>query len=200
MEYFKDIQILHFETAVEWRDWLEQNCLTETSLWVKLSKKGCAVATITYEEARDTAIAYGWIDGLINRYDENFYLTRFTPRNPRSVWSKINCAVVESLIASGKMQPSGMVHVEAAKQDGRWDRAYDPQSKITVPDDFQLALNESPTALEFFAGINSSNRYAFLYRLQTAKTPDSRSALIKKFVIMLEERSVFHPAVVKQTV
>ena len=193
METYKDIPLLPFASASEWEEWLDANHASTAAVWIKFAKKASGVPTITYEEARDLAIAYGWIDGLVNQYDERFFVRRFTPRKPKSGWSKINCDIAEALISIGAMRLSGLTHVEAAKRDGRWELAYDSPSNMTVPDDFRQALDASPAALAAFTALNSANRYAFLHRLQTARTPELRAARIAKFVCMLESRLVFHP-------
>jgi len=191
-EIYKDLPVYAFESVATWRAWLLENHTTQPGAWIKLAKKGTGVTTTTYEEARDTAIEFGWIDGLINAYDEIYYLTRFTPRKAKSNWSKVNCAVAERLIASGLMQPAGLAQVEAAKKDGRWEMAYDPPSKMAVPDDFQYALEHSPAAAEFFATLKSASRYAFLYRIQTAKTSETRAKWIEKSIEMLEAGEAYH--------
>jgi uncharacterized protein YdeI (YjbR/CyaY-like superfamily) len=165
----------------------------ETAVWIKLAKKDSGATSLSYEEARDIAIAFGWIDGLINRYDHHFYLTRFTPRKTKSLWSKTNCLVAEELISSGAMHPSGLAHVISAKRDGRWDRAYDGASTMTVPDDFQTALTENPAAATAFDQLNAANRYAFLYRIRTASTPQIRLSRIRKYIDMLSAGQKFHP-------
>ena len=133
---------------------------------------------MTYAEALDVALCYGWIDGQRNSFDEQWFLQRFTPRRPRSNWSKVNCAKVERLIEEGRMQPAGLAEVERARGDGRWDAAYDAQSKATVPDDLQRALDDNPAAAACFATLNSQNRYAILYRIQDAKKPETRARRI----------------------
>ena len=192
MDSYKELPLLPFSSASEWEVWLDANHASATAVWIQFAKKGSGVPTITYEEARDLAIAYGWIDGLINQYDERFFVRRFTPRKPKSGWSKINCDIAEALIAVGKMRPSGFAHVEAAKSGGRWELAYDSPSNMTVPDDFRQALDNNPTASAAFAALKSANRYAFLHRLQTARTPELRALRIAKFVCMLESGQVFH--------
>jgi len=129
MESFKNSPLYLFETADQWRDWLDKNHSLTPCVWLKLAKKGSAVTTLSYEQARNTAIAYGWIDGLINGLDKDVYLTRFTPRKPKSVWSKANREVAEGLIESGRMQPSGMACVEAARKGGMWERAFSARTR-----------------------------------------------------------------------
>jgi len=136
---------------------------------------------------------YGWIDGQGNRLDDTYYLQRFTPRRPRSNWSKINRALVEDLIAKGKMQPAGQAQVDAAKKDGRWDAAYESQSTISVPPDFAAALAKNPKAHTFFDAIDKSNRYSFLYRITTAKKPETRAKHVQKAIDMLHAGQLYHP-------
>jgi uncharacterized protein YdeI (YjbR/CyaY-like superfamily) len=185
--------MLAFASPADWESWLDKHHTEPSGAWLQFAKKGSGAITLTYIEARDSAIAYGWIDGLINKYDETYYLIRFTPRNARSGWSKVNREVAEGLITAGRMRPAGLLHVETAKRDGRWDLAYDSQSTMTVPDDFSLALEHNATASEYFATLSAANRYAFLYRLQTAKRPELRAARMEKFVAMLEAGECFHP-------
>jgi uncharacterized protein YdeI (YjbR/CyaY-like superfamily) len=192
-EIYKGQPVVECQTVEQWRDWLERNHHSVPSVWLKFAKKGSGAATVTYEEARDTAIAFGWIDGLINKLDDRYYLTRFTPRKTKSVWSKVNCAVAEQLIAEGAMHPAGLAHVDAAKADGRWDRAYDGGSTMVMSEDFQAALQASKAAKEFYDSLSAANRYSFLYRIQTSKTPEKRAANIAKFIEMLEQGHCFHP-------
>lgn len=192
-EVHKDLPVMLFSTPEAWVNWLGEHGDREQGVWVKLAKKGSDVASITYEEAREGAIMYGWIDGLINRYDDQVYLTRFTPRRPKGLWSKINRTIAEELIASKKMTVAGLKTVEAAKADGRWEAAYDSSSTMVIPPDFQEALNNSPRAQVFLDSISQANRYAFLYRIHTAAKPETRAAHIAKFIQMLEAGEVIHP-------
>ncbi len=193
MDTFKDIPVFRFETLEDWKAWLGEQSRTCKAVWIMLAKKGTAGKSITYEDARDYAIAYGWIDGQVNRWDDEYYITRFTPRSAKSNWSKINCAVAELLIERGEMTEAGLEQVEAAKKDGRWERAYHSSSAIAVPDDFRAALESSSAANELFSRLNSANRYAFLYRIQTASNAALRSKRIEKYIEMLENGDVFHP-------
>ena len=192
MESFKNSPLYLFETADQWRDWLDKNHSLTPCVWLKLAKKGSDVTTLSYEQARNTAIAYGWIDGLINGLDKDVYLTRFTPRKPKSVWSKANREVAEGLIESGRMQPSGMACVEAARKGGMWERAYDGASTMAVPEDFQRALDVDPLAAKAFDALNAANRYAFLWRIQTAGSQESREKRINNYIKMLAAGDVFH--------
>lgn len=192
-EMHKDLPVILPVTFDDWVAWLKANGQRENGVWVKLSKKGSGVQSVTYEEAREGAIMYGWIDGMINAYDEKVYLTRFTPRRPKGLWSKINRTIAEGLIEEGRMTPAGLAAVEAARADGRWEVAYDSPSAIRIPQDFQMALGKSPTAQAFFEGINKANRYAILYRIHTAHKPETRASRITAIIKMLEAGKVFHP-------
>jgi len=181
-----------FGSAQLWEAWLTAEHASSDGLWLKLGKKGCAKPSVNYAEALDVALCYGWIDGQKRPLDDEYWLQRFTPRKARSRWSKINCGKVEVLIAAGRMQPAGLREVEAAKADGRWEAAYAGQSTATVPEDLQLALDANPAAAEFFATLNSANRYAILYRVHEPKRPETRAKRIEKFVAMLEKHETIH--------
>ena len=192
METLKNLPVETFATAREWADWLAGR-RNAPGVWIKLAKKGATLKTLTYEEAREEAIRAGWIDGQINRYDAECYLTRFSPRKAKSVWSKINRTLAEELIEQGRMLPAGLAQYRAAQADGRLDAAYEGQATITVPEDFQRALAACPVAEAFFNGLNKANRYSYLWRIQTAAKPETRSARIVKFIKMLESGEMFHP-------
>jgi uncharacterized protein YdeI (YjbR/CyaY-like superfamily) len=162
-------------------------------LWVKLAKKNAGIESISYEEARDHAIAFGWIDGLKNALDDQFYTIRFTPRRKRSKWSKINRQVVEQLIASGHMEAPGLVQVEAARADGRWDAAYAGAATIEIHPDLQVALAANSVVKKNFARLSSANRFAILYSVLDAKRPETRARRIANFVAMLSRGEVPHP-------
>jgi uncharacterized protein YdeI (YjbR/CyaY-like superfamily) len=185
MESFKDLPVLLFSSKEDWRHWLKHNHAQPLGVWLKHAKKASGKTSVSYQEALEEALCYGWIDSQKQTYNSDYYLQKFTPRGPKSVWSKINVAKVESLVKSGKMQAAGLAAVNLAKQDGRWDAAYDAPSTATVPEDFQAALEKNPTAKQFFATLNKANVYAFCWRIQTAKKPETRSARIDKFIAML---------------
>lgn len=189
----KGLEVRAFSTTKDWLAWLKANHTRTEGLWVKFAKKGSAHRTITYEEAREGAIAYGWIDGLTNRWDDDFFLIRITPRRKRSKWSKINRAIAEELIAKKKMRKAGLAQVEAAKADGRWERAYDSHSTIQVPDDFSAALDANPKAKAAFEAVDRNNRFAFLYRLHDTITPARRAQKIDQYVEMLARGELIHP-------
>ena len=181
------LPIRFFAAAEDWERWLEAEHATSPGVWIKLAKKASGVASITYGGALDAALCYGWIDGQSRGLDETFYLQRFTRRGPRSRWSKINRDKIAVLTEQGRMRPAGAAQVEAALRDGRWDAAYDSPASATVPDDLREALDASPAARDFFAGLKGQNRYAILHRIQEAKKPETRARRIEKFVAMLAE-------------
>jgi uncharacterized protein YdeI (YjbR/CyaY-like superfamily) len=184
--------ILQFDDQAAWAQWLEQNHANSQGVRLKLAKKGSGITTVTYGEALEEALCYGWIDGQVGRFDESFYLQRFTPRRPRSMWSANNCVKVERLIIEGRMKASGLKAIEAAKADGRWDAAYPAQSEASVPDDLQRALDENPEARAFFDTLSSQNRFAILFRLHGAKRPETRAKRIAQYVAMLADGRTFH--------
>jgi len=188
----KDLPTIHFESPQEWEAWLEENHATSEGLWIKLAKKDSGIASVSYQEALDAALCFGWIDGQKASFDDQFWLQRFTPRGPKSKWSQINREKANQLTAQGRMRARGLAEVEAAKRDGRWDEAYAGQRTITVPDDLQKKLNENPKAREFFANLDSANRYAILYRIHEAKKPETRAQRIDKFIAMLNEGKKIH--------
>ncbi|MBI3169325.1 MAG: YdeI/OmpD-associated family protein [Chloroflexi bacterium] len=186
-----ELPTLTFESKKKFADWLAKNHDKSAGVWMKLAKKGSGIPSVTIMEALDVALCYGWIDGQRDSFDEKYYLQKYTPRRPKSIWSKINVEKVERLIASGEMKPSGLKAVEAAKQDGRWDAAYASQKNIVVPEDFQSALNRSKKAKAFFETLTGSRRYSFLFRIETAKKAETREKRIRQFVEMLEKEETF---------
>jgi len=188
-----DYPVLLFEDRRAWEAWLEQNHQTERGVWVRLAKKGSELRSVSRADALDVALCYGWIDGQSKSSDADSWLQKFTPRGARSIWSKRNREHVERLISSGEMRAPGLAAVEAAKSDGRWDRAYDPPSTAEVPPDFQAALDEQPDAKAFFETLGSQNRYAILHRIQTAVRPETRARRIAEFIGMLVRKETLHP-------
>lgn len=186
------LPVLLFPDPKAWSVWLEEHHATSPGIWLRIAKKSAALKSVTYAEALETALLYGWIDGQKKSFDDASWVQKFTPRGPRSIWSKINREKAEALIAGGRMQPAGLAAVEQAKQNGRWDAAYDRQGAATVPADLQAALDESPRAKAFFATLNSVNRYAILFRIQTVKKAETRAKKIQQFVKMLEEEKKIH--------
>ena len=175
-----------FASKKQWADWLAKQHDKSAGVWLKLAKKDSGIKSITYEEALDVALCYGWIDGQKKGFDEEYWLQKFTRRGTKSIWSKINTEKVERLIASGEMKAAGLKAMEAAKQDGRWDAAYSSQKNITVPEDFQKALNKNKKAKAFFVTLKSAERYSFLFRIHNTKKPETRAKRIQQFVEMLE--------------
>lgn len=188
-----ELPILQFEKVSEWTAWLEKEGPLSPGLWMRIAKKGSSHSSISYEQAVEGALCYGWIDGQGKKLDDDFYLQKFTPRRKRSLWSRINRERAERLIAEGRMQPSGLEEVERAKADGRWDAAYEPPSKIEVPADLQAALDASPAAKAFFESLSGTNRYAVLFRVHNAKRPETRARRIEEFVKMLAEGRKIYP-------
>jgi uncharacterized protein YdeI (YjbR/CyaY-like superfamily) len=187
-----DLPILLFASKREFEAWLEENHAGAEGIWLKIAKKGSGVESVNYAEALELALCFGWIDSQKRSFDELFFLQRFTPRRPRGKWSQINRTKAEELIAAGTMRPAGLAEVEAAKADGRWDAAYAGQRAATVPDDLKQELDRNPAAREFFAKLDSANRYAILYRLEEAKKPETRQKRLLKFVAMLERGEKIH--------
>jgi uncharacterized protein YdeI (YjbR/CyaY-like superfamily) len=187
------LPVMSFESTDAWDAWLAAHHAGSPGLWLKIAKKGAAGTTISYSEALDVALCHGWIDGQKGRHDDEYWLQRFTPRKPGSKWSKINTERAAALIESGRMRPAGLREVERAQADGRWEQAYESQSRVTVPEDLARALAANERASAFFATLDSANRYAILYRIGTAKKPETRAKRIDTFVAMLSEHKKIHP-------
>jgi len=177
-----ELPILELEDELAWRHWLKNNHERTSGVWLKLAKKGSPRATVSYSQALEESLCFGWIDGQVRRFDEHFYLQRFTPRQPRSRWSQTNREKATRLIEAGRMEAAGMAQVEAAKEDGRWEAAYPAQSQAAVPEDFQHALDASLEARTFFESLSGSARYAFLYRLHDVTDPRRRAKRIADYV------------------
>ena len=186
-----ELPTLPFESKKKFAEWLAKNHDKSAGAWLKLAKKDAEIPSVTYKEAVNVALCYGWIDGQAKSFDDKYWLVKFTPRRPKSIWSQINTKRVEQLIASGEMKPSGLKAVEAAKQDGRWDAAYASQKNISVPADFQSALSKNEKAKAFFESLTGSKRYSFLFRIETAKKAETRIKRILQFVEMLEKGETF---------
>ena len=187
------LPVMTFESTDAWDTWLAAHHTDSPGLWLKIAKKGAAGRTVSYSDALDVALCHGWIDGQKGRHDDEYWLQRFTPRKPGSNWSKINTERAAALIASGRMRPAGLREVERAQADGRWEQAYESQSRVTVPEDLARALAANERARAFFATLDSANRYAILYRIGTAKKPETRAKRIDTFVTMLSEHKKIHP-------
>jgi uncharacterized protein YdeI (YjbR/CyaY-like superfamily) len=182
-----------FKNAKAFEIWLKKHHARSDGLWLKIAKRGADQPSVSYAEAVEIALCWGWIDGQKKGLDEQHFLQRFTPRRARSVWSKVNVEKVAALTAAGRMQAPGLAQVEAAKADGRWARAYDGARTSVVPDDLLAALDAQPKAKTFFATINAANRYAVLWRIQTAVKPETRARRIAQLVDMLERGETVHP-------
>ncbi len=181
-----------FSSLIQWEEWLETNHRGSDGLWLRLAKKGSRLRSVSYGEALEIAICYGWIDGQKKPESEQAWLQRFVPRSAKSVWSKINREKSLALIAQGRMQAAGLEAIESAKRSGRWESAYDSPKSAEVPDDLQAALDASPEAREFFGLLDRANRYAILFRIQTVKKAATRAAKIRQFVEMLERHERIH--------
>lgn len=188
-----DLPIVAFADQAELLAWLEEHGATSQGIRIKFAKKHTGIASVSKAEAIDAALCHGWIDGQLQPFDADFWLTRFTPRRPRSVWSEKNRERALELIAEGRMTPAGLAQIEQARADGRWDRAYARQSTATVPDDLQSVLDADPTAAAFFATVSAANRFAVIYRVNDAKRPETRARRIAQLVAMLARGEVLHP-------
>jgi uncharacterized protein YdeI (YjbR/CyaY-like superfamily) len=187
-----EVPIRLFRTTGEWERWLARHA-DSPGVWMRIARKGAALRSIGYAEALDVALRHGWIDSQKKRGDDESFLQKFTPRGARSVWSRVNREKVERFIADGAMKPAGLRRVEQARANGQWDRAYDSHSRATVPPDLEAALARNRKARAFFATLNSTNRYAILWRLQTAVRPETRERRLKDFVAMLTRGETLHP-------
>ena len=183
---------LFFSGPDEFEGWLEANGTESDGVWIKMAKKHTGVPSLDWTTAVEVVLCFGWIDGQSRRIDDDWFVQRFTPRRPRSTWSKVNRLKVEKLIAEGRMRPAGLAEIERAKADGRWDAAYDSPSTATVPDDLAAAL-DAARLTDAFTALSAQNRYAILHRLQTAKRPETRTRRIEKFVAMLAAGETPHP-------
>jgi uncharacterized protein YdeI (YjbR/CyaY-like superfamily) len=184
---------LTMKAQAEWEAWLEQHGAKSSGVWLRLAKRGAEHPTVSYAEALESALCFGWIDGQKRAEDEHYWLQRFTPRTTRSIWSKINKEKAEVLVASGRIRAAGLQEIERAKKNGRWDAAYSSASKATIPHDLQEALDANKKAKEFFATLNSQNRYAVLFRIQAAKRRETRAKKIDQFVEMLSKGEKIYP-------
>ena len=187
-----ELPVKPFKSKKAWAAWLERHHDSSSGVWLKIAKKGSGIASVTHPEALEVALCYGWIDGQRDKLDDVYFLQRFTPRRPRSKWSRINRDKAIALIESREMKPAGLREVEAAKADGRWAAAYAGQRTIEVPDDLLAALKKNARARKFFETLTGSNRYAILYRIQDAKRPETRARRIEKFIAMLENHETLH--------
>jgi uncharacterized protein YdeI (YjbR/CyaY-like superfamily) len=187
-----EIPVVSFADAEEWSAWLASNHASSRGVWLKIAKKTSTSASVTYAEAIEVALVWGWIDGQKKAFDEAWWLQKFTLRGSKSVWSKINRDKAMALMAAGKMMPFGLAEVERAKRDGRWDRAYPSQRDASVPEDLAMALANNPRAQRFFATLEAHNRYAILWRVHNAKKAETRARRIAQFVAMLAKGEKLH--------
>jgi uncharacterized protein YdeI (YjbR/CyaY-like superfamily) len=187
-----DLPVLAFASQGEFEAWLEAEHARAPGLWIRIAKKASGIPTVSPAEAIESCLCFGWIDGQRRAGDDVTFLQRYTPRRARSRWSKINRAKAEELIAAGRMRPAGLAEVQRAKDDGRWDAAYDSARTMTVPEDLQRALDAEPRAKEEFAALDATNRYAILYRLHDAKRPETRARRLQTFVAMLARGERLH--------
>jgi uncharacterized protein YdeI (YjbR/CyaY-like superfamily) len=187
------LPVLAFASSAEWEAWLEAQPATSKGVWLKLAKAASGIPSVSKQEAIDGALCHGWIDGQLDKFDTNHWVIRFTPRRPKGRWSQANRKRALALIRLGRMQPAGMRAIDQAKHDGRWEAAYAPQSKATVPEDLQSVLDRSPRAKRYFDQLDSRNRYAILYRVQDAKKPETRAQRIEKYVAMLARGETIYP-------
>jgi len=185
--------VLLFRRQKDWETWLDANHAKSSGVWLRLAKKGSAIESVSYGEALEVALCYGWIDAQKQGESEQAWLQRFTPRRARSIWSKVNREKAAALVQAGRMRPAGMEQVERAKQDGRWNAAYDSPAGAEVPADLQAALDRNARAKAFFQKLDRANRYAILWRVQTAKKAETRAQRILRFIEMLNRREKLHP-------
>ncbi len=184
---------LHFDGPTDWAAWLKRHHASSSGVWLRIAKKGATATSISHPEALELALSFGWIDALSRSDGPTHWLKRFTPRSARSLWSKVNRDKALALVAAGRMQPAGLEEMQRAQADGRWDAAYDPGSTASVPPDLQAAFDANPAAAAFFTTLDSQNRYAVLFRLQTAKRAETRARRIETFVAMLARGEKLHP-------
>lgn len=187
-----DSPVLDVTSVDVWHKWLADNFNTSTGAWLKLAKKASGLPTVAHDEILDLALCYGWIDAIRKGYDDQYFLQKFTPRRPKGTWSKRNVDSIARLTRAGRMQPSGIAEVERAQADGRWDAAYDSQANMTIPDDFLAAVQKNPQAYATYKTLNRTNLFAIMFRLQTAKKPETRQRRFDKILDMLERGEKFY--------
>lgn len=188
-----DLPILSFETQSSLEDWLKSNAASSAGVWLQIAKKNSGIASVSYDEAVESALCYGWIDSHKKTYDEKTWIQKFTPRGARSIWSKVNTEKAEALIAAGRMTEQGLKAIEKAKQNGNWDNAYEPQSVATMPEDFAKELEQNSKAKAFYDMLNGQNKYAILFRIRNAKKQETRTKRIQQFISMLERGEKIYP-------
>lgn len=188
-----ELPVLLFKQPRDWARWLDAHHAGGMGVWMQIAKKDAGLRSVTYPEALELALCYGWIDGQKKSHDASSWLQKFTPRGAKSIWSQINRGKALALMDSGQMKPAGLREVERAREDGRWDAAYEPQRTAGMPEDLAAALQATPRAGAFFAELDSRNRYAVLFRLQTAKKSETRARRLAQFVDMLARQEKFYP-------
>lgn len=188
MEMLFDIPVMTCKDLAAWERWLGEHYDDQTGIWLKIAKKNSGIESVAQPDALDACLCYGWIDGQRRSYDENYYLQKYTPRRKKSLWSKVNIAKVEALIADGRMQAPGLAEIEKAKSDGRWDAAYESQRNAVDPDDLLEAFKTYPKAKVFYDSLTRAEKYSVLWRLMTSKTPEVRAARLKKMIEKLEDQ------------
>jgi uncharacterized protein YdeI (YjbR/CyaY-like superfamily) len=181
-----------FKDQTDWENWLKEHHKSSIGIWLRLGKKGSGLKSVTYAEALEGALCYGWIDGQKKPENEETWLQRFVPRSDKSIWSKINREKAETLIKRSRIMPVGLEAIARAKANGRWDAAYDSPSRSSVPEDFQFALDAKPRAKAFFETLDRANRYAVLFRIQTVRKAETRARKIREFVDMLSSHKKIH--------
>ena len=184
--------IIPFASPLHWEQWLEQNHAVSNGIWLQMFKKDSGIASVNYAQALDIALCYGWIDGQSKSIDELSYMQRFTPRRPKSIWSKRNIEHIARLTTEGRMKPAGIKQAETAKADGRWEQAYDSPANMVLPDDFVAELSRNKKASDFYESLNKTNKYAICWRIQTAKRQETREKRIKEILEMLDRKEKFH--------
>ena len=188
----EDQPIIPFASQQVWEQWLEQNHLEANGIWIQFYKKNSGIASVTYPEALDVALCYGWIDAQLKSIDELSYKQHFTPRRAKSIWSKRNIENIARLTEAGRMKPAGFKQVEAAQADGRWQQAYDSPANMALPEDFAIELAKNERAFAFYNSLNKTNKYAIGWRIQTAKRPETKEKRMREILEMLEREEKFH--------
>jgi uncharacterized protein YdeI (YjbR/CyaY-like superfamily) len=187
-----EMPVISFSAPTKWRQWLEENHNIMDGAWLKIFRKGSGIPSVYYATALEEALCFGWIDGQAKKYDEQSYIQKFTPRRPKSLWSKRNIGIVEQLEKEGRMTDAGRRAIEAAKADGRWEKAYDSSSSMVMPEDFMKALAENQEALDFYMTLNKANTYAIGWRLQTAKRSETRAKRMQSILEMMARKEKLH--------
>ena len=188
-----ELPIIFFESQSAFEGWLNTNATTAPGVWLQLAKKNSGIASISYDEAVESALCYGWIDSQGKSFDDKTWIQKYTPRGKKSIWSKVNKEKAEVLVTNGRMTPAGLQAIELAKQNGNWDKAYEPQSTASLPEDFAAMLENNAKAKVFYDSLNSRNKYAILFRLQHANKLETRLKRMQQFLEMLEKGEKIYP-------